>query len=133
SPYGNYPRTGRPDYDAEDRGLFDRAGDEIMSWFGDRDARRRRELDHRGRGPKNYMRSDDRIQEDVNDRLTADVWLDASEIEVNVAEGEVTLAGTVDDRAAKRRAEDCADSISGVRHVQNNLRYTSGVVSPKIA
>ena len=57
---------------------------------------------------------------------------DASEIEDTEAEGEVTLAGSVEDRPAKRRAEDIADGVSGVKHVQNNLRYTSGVVSPKI-
>ncbi|HXR89686.1 MAG TPA: BON domain-containing protein, partial [Steroidobacteraceae bacterium] len=36
--------------------------------------------------------------------------------------GEVTLNGAVDSRQAKRCAEDIADSVSGVRHVQNNLR-----------
>lgn len=31
------------------------------------------------------------------------------------------------DRWEKRRAEDCADHVSGVTHVQNNLRVrTSG-------
>ena len=132
SPYGEGPRSRRTEYDDDDRGFFERAGDEVMSWFGDRDARRRREQDHRGRGPKNYARSDERIREDVNDRLTEDVWLDASEIDVAVEQGEVTLSGTVEDRRAKRRAEDCVDAISGVKHVQNNLRYTSGVVSPKL-
>lgn len=33
------------DYDYEDRGFFDRAGDEIRSWFGDEEAERRREYD----------------------------------------------------------------------------------------
>lgn len=132
SPYGQYPRTRSPDYDPGERGFLDRAGDEVLSWFGDRDARRRRELDHRGRGPKSYIRSDERIREDVNDRLTEDVWIDASEIEVSVADGEVTLSGTVEDRRSKRRAEDVADDVTGVKHVQNNLRYISGVVSPKL-
>ena len=131
SPYGD-DRYGRRDDGGDERGFFERAGDEVMSWVGDRDARRRREQDHRGRGPKNYSRSDERIREDVNDRLTEDVWVDASEIEVSVEGGEVTLTGTVEDRRSKRRAEDCADAVSGVKHVQNNLRYTSGVVSPKI-
>ena len=36
-----------PDYDPEHRGFFDRAGDEVMSWFGDEDAERRRRLDAR--------------------------------------------------------------------------------------
>ncbi len=80
---------------------------------------------HRGRGPKNYQRSDDRICEDVCDRLSDDHALDASDIEVSVSDREVTLSGEVDSKQAKRRAEDCADSCSGVEHVQNNLRVKS--------
>ncbi len=78
--------------------------------------------DNRGRGPKNYQRSDGRIEEDVNDRLTDDERVDASDVTVKVKECEVTLNGTVPDRMAKRCAEDCAESVSGVSHVQNNLR-----------
>ena len=48
--------------------------------------------------------------------------MDATDIEVGVSGREVTLDGTVDSRMAKRRAEDIADSVSGVLHVQNNLR-----------
>jgi len=77
---------------------------------------------HRGRGPKNYSRSDDRICDDVCDRLSDDHDLDASDIEVSVSDREVTLAGEVESKQAKRRAEDCADACSGVQHVQNNLR-----------
>lgn len=77
---------------------------------------------HRGRGPKNYQRSDDRICEDVCDRLADDHDVDASNIDVSVSNREVTLAGEVDSKQAKRHAEDCADSCSGVEHVQNNLR-----------
>lgn len=77
---------------------------------------------HRGHGPKNYKRSDERIREDVNDYLTDDSELDASDIVVDVKNGEVTLNGTVSEKAAKRRAEDLADAVSGVSHVQNNIR-----------
>ena len=77
---------------------------------------------HRGKGPKGYTRSDDRIREDVNDRLSDDDMLDASDITVTVSGGEVTLEGRVDSRQAKRAAEDCAETCSGVKHVQNNLR-----------
>lgn len=80
------------------------------------------EGEHRGRGPKNYTRSDDRIREDVSDRLSDAGDLNASDIEVAVKGAEVTLSGTVDSRRAKRRAEDLADDVSGVKHVQNNLR-----------
>ncbi len=129
---------GSRDY-GEDRGFFERAGDEVRSWFGDDDAERRRDRDmraedmragdmqagaqhHRGRGPKGYQRSDERILEDVNDRLTEDPHIDASEIDVSVSGREVTLNGTVNSRFEKRHAEDLAESVSGVTHVQNNLR-----------
>ncbi len=85
-------------------------------------AREPREGRHRGRGPRGYTRSDERIREDVCDRLADDPMIDASDIEVQVANAEVTLNGHVDSRWLKRRAEDIVDDISGVRHVQNNLR-----------
>src|SRR4029078_3461021 len=81
-----------------------------------------REGRHRGRGPKGYTRSDDRIREEVCDRLTDDPVVDASDVEVNVSNSEVTLSGTVDNREERRRAENCAERVSGVTHVQNNLR-----------
>ncbi len=110
-----------------DRGFLERAGDEVSSWFGDDEARRRREADHRGKGPRGYTRSDDRIREDVSDKLSDDPMVDASDIDVTVENGEVTLSGEVSSRQAKRQAEDCVDHVAGVRHVQNNLRVkTSG-------
>ncbi|GLC62047.1 hypothetical protein PLESTB_001833800 [Pleodorina starrii] len=116
---------GRVEQD-DDRGFLDRAGDEVASWFGDEDASRRREMDkHRGTGPKGYIRSDERIKEDVSERLMDDGQLDASDIEVMVQDGEVTLTGTVPERFAKRHAEDVAERASGVKHVQNNLRVAS--------
>ena len=50
---------------------------------------------HSGRGPRNYQRSDDRIREDINEGLTDDAMIDASEIEVIVQNREVTLTGPV--------------------------------------
>jgi osmotically-inducible protein OsmY len=78
-----------------------------------------------GRGPKNYKRSDQRIQEDICDRLTSDPHIDASEIQVDVKGGEVTLEGTVSERGMKRRAEDCIEDVSGVSQVHNRLRIGS--------
>jgi len=78
-----------------------------------------------GRGPKGYQRSDERIREDVSDRLTEHPDLDASDIEVKVSNGEVTLTGSVDSRLAKRLAEDIAEDCSGVRDVMNQLRVPS--------
>jgi hypothetical protein len=77
----------------------------------------------RGRGPKGYERSDERLWEEVCDCLLLDEFVDASNIEVTVEQGEVTLDGTVPDRDTKRRAEDLIDQIPGVKHTQNNLRF----------
>lgn len=116
--------------DSEERSWWDRTADEVSSWFGDEDAERRRERDrtlrgmYRGKGPRNYSRSDERVKEDVNDRLSDDPFVDASDIDVTVTNGEVTLTGTVDHRSTKRRAEDLAESVSGVKNVENRLRVS---------
>jgi osmotically-inducible protein OsmY len=122
--FGVPPQGARPD---ESRTFLDKAADQVASWFGDRGAEHRRHEDelqagHRGRGPKSYKRSDARIQEDVNDRLTEDPWLDATDIEVSVSNGDITLTGMVLSREDKRRAEQVAERVSGVGDVQNNLR-----------
>ena len=77
---------------------------------------------YRGKGPKGYQRSDERITEEINDRLTDDHQLDASGIEVRVTNGEVKLTGSVPSREAKRRAEDLSESISGVANVENSIK-----------
>jgi hypothetical protein len=75
-----------------------------------------------GKGPKNYVRSDERIHEDVCEALTHHPYVDASDIEVTVRDGEVTLTGTVDARMVKRAAEDACDHVRGVQDVHNHLR-----------
>lgn len=100
------------------RGFWDRASDRVASWFGEDQDRAR----HRGRGPSGYKRTDERISEEVHERLTDDPWLDASGISVAVANGEVTLSGTVGEREGKHRAERLIEDMAGVSHVQNNLR-----------
>ena len=75
-----------------------------------------------GRGPQGYHRSDDRIREDVSDRLMQHGRVDASNLTVDVANGEVTLNGSVHSRQAKRMAEDVAESVLGVTDVHNNLK-----------
>lgn len=105
------------------RGFLDRAADRVAAFFGaDGDEHRGEVRNHRGRGPKGYRRSDQRISDDVHDVLTDDPHLDASEVVVSVVSAEVTLSGVVSDREAKHRAERLVERVSGVEHVQNNLR-----------
>lgn len=106
----------------DNRGSFQRADDKAQPWPADERAEHRHEHDHHGKGPRNYRRSDDRISEDVYESLTDDHMLDASQIIISVSDREVTLDGTVASRTDKRRADDCADAVNGVEHVQNNLR-----------
>ncbi len=74
------------------------------------------------RGPKGYKRSDERIREDVCDRLSHQWDVDASEVEVQVSNGEVTLTGSIADREQKFRVEHIADGVGGVNEVHNQLR-----------
>jgi hypothetical protein len=82
---------------------------------------------HTGRGPRGYQRSDERILEELNDRLTAHGLIDASDIDTRVENCEITLEGWVDSREAKRAAADVAEDIPGVRDVHNHLRLRSHV------
>jgi osmotically-inducible protein OsmY len=108
-----------------------RAGEKVASWFGGGGEApayepgaygRAGSRGARGLGPQGYKRSDERISDDAHERLTDDAWLDASNISISVSGCEVTLSGTVETREAKHRAERLVENISGVVHVQNNLR-----------
>jgi hypothetical protein len=81
---------------------------------------------HAGRGPRNYRRPDERIREDVCDVLCDHGWVDASEIDVTVQTGEVTLSGVVRERQQKRMAEEAVEQVTGVRDVHNQLRVSPG-------
>lgn len=126
--YGRYERSGQRwgsgDYRATwNRSNWDRASaDRESATAAYRDRYEREAGPYAGRGPKGYQRSDERIREEVNDRLTDDDRIDATGIEVAVANGEVTLTGTVEGRRMKRHAEDIAESVRGVRDVHNQLR-----------
>lgn len=88
---------------------------------------------HRGKGPKNYKRSDERIREVVCDRLCEHPALDASSIEVEVKDSEVILLGEVKTKSDKRLAEDLAESVSGVANVENRIHLAppQQTISPR--
>ena len=74
------------------------------------------------RGPKGYVRSDERIKEDLSERLLRSHELDVSDVTVDVQDGKVTLTGTVPERFMKHRIEDLADACPGVRDIDNRMR-----------
>jgi hypothetical protein len=128
--YGNrnYPQS-------NDRNWWNHNYDDDSSWPGDEDIESRRYSEerttgiHKGKGPRGYTRSDERITEDICDRLTDDGYIDASDIEVKVEGSEVILSGTVNSREEKRRAEDLVESTSGVRQVENRIKVKPGRAS----
>ena len=77
---------------------------------------------HFGKGPKGYKRSDARIEEEVCEALARNHEVDASDIEVSVSEGCVTLSGTTDSKYAKRAAEMAIENLSGVDDVKNEIK-----------
>jgi osmotically-inducible protein OsmY len=77
-----------------------------------------------GRGPKGYKRTDERIKEDLYERLM-NQDIDASEVTVEVKEAKVTLEGTVPERWMKHTIEDVADGCHGVQDVENRIRVQS--------
>lgn len=82
-------------------------------------------VDHRGKGPKDFRRSDESLREDVCNLLTEHPGVDASDMTVQVQRGEVILLGTVAERRMKHLAEDCIESIRGVVDIRNHLRVRS--------
>ncbi len=97
------------------------------------------QVSHAGRGPKGWTRPDERIYEDVSEQLSRHREIDARDIVVTVANGEITLTGTVDQRRTKRLAEDIAEGVSGVTDVHNQIRlrrepeFTSTVFHGELA
>lgn len=112
---GNWPADR---YREEDR--WRRTRYEGSDWDR-RNERQHLEGPYRGKGPKGYSRSLDRIREDVCERLADDDRLDASNIDVRLEGTEVVLEGTVETKRDKRRAEDLVENIPGVTNVQNHL------------
>lgn len=74
-----------------------------------------------GKGPKGYKRSDERTREDVCDAIAFQGHIDASEVEVKVENGLVTLRGTVALREHKRALERLVERCRGVQEVHNEL------------
>jgi hypothetical protein len=72
--------------------------------------------------PRRHLRPDWRIAEDLNEALTWHPDVDASDIEVEVHDGEVTLTGFVRDRSAHRLVAELTLQTPGVCEVRDELR-----------
>ena len=107
-------------------GYWSFSGDEQKDLYGET-----RPGPYVGVGPKGYKRSDERVLEDVSERLMGDGHIDASNIEVEVHSGEVILKGFVPNRNMKRLAEDLSASALGVKDVLDQLRIRESKATGK--
>jgi osmotically-inducible protein OsmY len=115
----DYSRYSGPDYHHHFPGLSGKDRKE-GSWFNQ--SLYQNQKNFIGKGPKGYFRSDTRIHEEACEALARDPELDATEIEVQVRDGLITLRGIVVHRMAKKRAEARVEYISGVQDVMNEIR-----------
>lgn len=87
-----------------------------------REVRRPRRGPFYGIGPEGYIRSDERIGEDIAERLAERADIDPSDITVEVRQGVVSLCGTIDSRQSKFEVEEIVDDVMGVLDIDNRLR-----------
>jgi osmotically-inducible protein OsmY len=78
------------------------------------------------RGPKNYVRSDERIRELICERVIQNLFIDVSDVSIEVQNGRVALDGTVPNRQMKHAIEDVVDRCWGVQDIENNIHVQSG-------
>lgn len=64
---------------------------------------------------------DEQIYNEVCEALTKDSSIDASDIQVSVNDGIVTLSGTVSERLTKLMVEECLNKVSNINAIINNL------------
>jgi len=135
---GVYPDEGSPD-DAPGYGDWQRhstgagsgaRGQEGLSFPGERtwgeaQFRQERQEEQRGGNERRIgqrRRPDAALAQELQEILSKDPELDATEIEVEVEGGAVTLRGEVDSSDARLLAEELVESVSGVREVHNVLK-----------
>jgi hypothetical protein len=73
-------------------------------------------------GPKGYQRSDERLREDISERLMEAGHIDSSDVTVEVTGAKVVLDGTVPERPMKHAIEDLVDACPGVQDIENRVR-----------
>ncbi|HEX4453881.1 MAG TPA: BON domain-containing protein [Kofleriaceae bacterium] len=116
-----------------DEDFGDRFGRERSGYGGGRGGATWSRGPHYGKGPANFTRSDERIEQLVGEALQDDDQLDATGITVEVAYGEVILDGMVTDHRIKRMAEDVALHVRGVHDVQNRIRICDPQLTKGVA
>jgi Predicted periplasmic or secreted lipoprotein len=77
------------------------------------------------RPPKGYRRSDERLRDDVYQRLVQAQDVDVSDVSFDVRDGVVTLEGSVPQRHVRFVLEDLVARCPGVRDVHNRMQLVA--------
>lgn len=77
-------------------------------------------------------RTDEFIEAEVYDKLKHNRDIDASDIDVDVKEGVVTLRGFVDNKFERQLAAQLVQQITGVKLIKNALQYKQFGFQPGI-
>lgn len=67
------------------------------------------------------MKSNEQIQQDVENAIKWEPQMHAAEIGVTVKDGVVTLTGTVDNYYKKMEAENAAKNVTGVKAIVEKI------------
>jgi hypothetical protein len=119
-PYGSAPNQQRgPGQDYREQFAEQRYGRQPAFGYGFTEGA---SGEFRGRGPKGYERSDERLREMICERLTDDPRIDASEVHIEVKDKVVKLTGHVPDRRTKYEIEDVVEHCGGVKDIDNQVR-----------
>lgn len=120
--YRYYGRNAEPGAMDRGRAYGVPTGEEYGGWFGDHPEDSRSLHHSRRAGPRGYVRSDERIREEICERLADRADLDVDDVSVVVTQGRVTLEGSVPNRQMKHRIDALCDDSAGVREVDNRIR-----------
>lgn len=124
--YGSYgdgwrPRDpGRAGFDSQHAGRDDGWGRDtgrtsLSDLYGEQQQRQRQV-------PQGYTRSDERIKDDVCEKLFHANDVEIADVSIEVKSGTVTLEGCVPQRQMKHRIEDIVEQCIGVTDVENRIR-----------
>ena len=127
SQYSGAKRSHHSEYSRDYGGNYDPGvngkGLNQGSWTNHNESNDQRSL--KGKGPKGYRPTDQRIYEEVCEALMRSHEVNAEEIEVIVKDGIVTLEGKVSARQEKRLAEITIEDLPGVLDVRNEISLLS--------
>lgn len=100
-------------------------------WSNDPRSESSTEKHFRGKGPKNYQRSDRRIYEELGEELRHNPTIDASEIEFSVRDRHIYVRGFVKSKTEKWLVEDILESLHGIEGITNELKLRREEFPPR--